>query len=82
LIIAIVPVGLTIQKWKEGQVHEDEFEIEFGVRLRARISCSLEMLQDKIVNLLVPESNETKYVGNSFELFSVRDLAGKDVTVP
>ena len=61
---------------------EKEYTVEFEVRFRVKVTCKPEDLADTVANVNIPEDDETKYVTDTFEVFSIEDEDGKDVRVP
>jgi len=58
---------------------EQEYEVEFECRFRVKVKCKPEDLSDMVSNVNIPEDDETKYVEDSFDVFSIKDSEGNDV---
>lgn len=48
-------------------------------RFRVKIKCKPEDLADTITDLNIPEDEETKYVEDTIDLFSIEDKDGNEV---
>jgi hypothetical protein len=58
---------------------EQEYIVQFEARFRVKVKCKPEDLADTIADLNIPEDSETKYIEDSFEIFDIEEVDGKDV---
>jgi hypothetical protein len=58
---------------------EQEYKVQFEVRFKVKVKCKPEDLSDRITDLNIPEDQETQYVEDTFDLFSVEDADGNEV---
>lgn len=58
---------------------EQEYAVEFECRFRVKIKCQPSDLHDKVCDLNIPEDAETKYVEDTFDVFSIEDASGKEI---
>lgn len=58
---------------------EKEYTVYFEARFKCKVRCKAEDLADAITDLNIPEDDETKYVEDTFDLFSVEDADGNQV---
>lgn len=56
-----------------------EYTVEFECRFRVKVRCKPSELQDSVCDLNIPEDSETKYVEDTFEVFSIEDASGKEI---
>ena len=66
-------------KLKGEKEMEQEYTIEFECRFRVKVKCKPEDLADTVSDLNIPEDDETKYVEDTFDLFSITDASGRGV---
>ncbi len=56
-----------------------KYKVQFEVRFEVEIECDPEALDGMVADLAIPEDDQTKYVEDTFEVFSIEDEDGKDV---
>lgn len=61
---------------------EQEYTVEFECRFRVKVKCKPEDLSDTVADLNIPEDDETKYVEDTFDVFSIEDEDGNEVYIP
>lgn len=63
----------------KGNEMEKEYTVYFEARFKCKVKCKAEDLSDAITNLNIPEDDETEYVEDTFDVFSVEDADGNEV---
>jgi hypothetical protein len=56
-----------------------KYKVHFTVTYEVEIDCNPEDIKDEVVNLNIPEDEETKYVSDTFEVSSIEDENGNQV---
>lgn len=58
---------------------EKEYTVYFEARFKVKVKCKAEDLAGVITDLNIPEDEETEYVEDTFDLFSIEDADGNKV---
>lgn len=64
----------------EGNMKQ-KFKVQFEVRYEVEIECELDDLESEIADLNIPEDDQTRYVTDTFEVFSIEDESGNEIEV-
>lgn len=58
-----------------------KYNVQFSATFEVEIDCEREELADEIANLHIPETDQTKYVYDTFEVAVVEDEDGNNIPV-
>jgi hypothetical protein len=67
------------QEWADMFPDYKEYTVYFEVRFKTKVRCKVEDLADRITDINIPEDDETEYVEDTIDLFSIEDKDGNEV---
>jgi hypothetical protein len=56
-----------------------KYTIRYRVEYETTIQCHPEDLEDKICDIDVPENDGSRYIEDTFDVFSIQDESGEEI---